>query len=199
MAVHSALTGGRVYVYSRYGDNLCAEGTVRRGGLGLTFGVYGAPGELVLMDDPLQRGIADLSFAPTDKDVVIMGIARPDDPDDLASLDAFKKSGAGLAAIGPSTRNGEVPKGRTLPSEVDVYCGDMTDSYGVFALPGVPKKICPTSGLVNNQIFWAVCCQIADLIVRRTGSAPGIYLSGALKGGMEKLNEVKRLYKERGY
>ena len=199
MAVHSALTGGRVYVYSRYSDNLCAEGTVRRGGLGLTFGVYGPPDELRLMDDPLQRGQADLKFVPTDKDTVIMGIGKPDDPDDLASLDIFKKTGAGTAAIGPSTRNGEVPKGRTVPKEVDIYYGDMMDTYGLFALPGIKKKIAPTSGLINNQIFWAVCCQIAEQIVQRTGNAPGIYLSGALKGGMEKLNEVKRLYKERGY
>ena len=199
MAVHSAMTGGRVYVYSRYSENLCAEGTVRRGGLGLTFGVSGPPEKLVLMDDPLQRGKADLTFVPTDKDTVIMGIGKPDDPDDHASLDIFKKTGAGIAAIGPSTRNGEIPEGRTVPKEVDIYCGDMTDTYGLFALPGIKKKIAPVSGLINNQIFWAVCCQIAEQIVRRTGNAPGIYLSGALKGGMEKLNEVKRLYKERGY
>lgn len=199
MAVHSALNGGRVYVYSRYPNNLCAEGTVRRGGLGLTFGVYGPPDNLVLMDDPLQRGKADLSFKPTDKDMVIMGIGKPDDPDDLTSLDMFKKSGAGTAAIGPATRNSKIPQGRTVPREVDIYMGDMMDTYGLFALPGAKKKIAPTSGLINNQIFWAVCCQIAEQIIERTGNAPGIYLSGALKGGMEKLNEVKRLYKERGY
>lgn len=199
MAVHSALTGGRVYVYSRHPDNLCAEGTVRRGGLGLTFGVYGPPEKLMLMDDPLQQGRADLSFKPTDKDTIIMGIGKPDDPEDLASLDVFKKAGAGITAIGPSTRNGSVPKGRTVPKEVNVSMGYMTDTYGLFALPGIKRKIAPTSGLVNNQIFWAVCCQIAEKIMERTGNAPGIYLSGALKGGMEKLNEVKRLYKERGY
>jgi len=199
MAVHSALTGGRVYVYSRYSNNLCAEGTVRRGGLGLTFGVYGPSDNLMLMDDPLQRGKADLSFKPTEKDTIIMGIGKPDDPDDLASLDMFKKSGAGTAAIGPRTRNDKVPSGRTVPKEVDVYMGDMMDTYGLFALPGSEKKVAPTSGLINNQIFWTICCQIAEQIIERTGNTPGIYLSGALKGGMEKLDEVKQLYKERGY
>jgi uncharacterized phosphosugar-binding protein len=199
MAVHSALTGGRVYVYSRYQENLAAEGTVRRGGLGLTFGIYGTPDKLMLMDDPLQQGAIDLTFKPTIKDTIIMGIAKPDDPEDIACLDLFKKSGAGIVALGPSTRNGVAPSGRTIPKEVDVYIGDMMDSYGVFALPGIKKKIAPTSGLINNQIFWAVCCQIAEQIIERTGKAPGIFLSGALKGGMEKLNEVKRLYRERGY
>lgn len=199
MAVHSVLTGGRVYVYSRYSENLCAESTVRRGGLGLTFGVSGSPDNLILMDDPLQSGKADLNFQPSDRDTVIMGIGKPDDPDDLASLDMFKKAGAGTAAIGPETRDGEIPSGRTVPKEVDMYIGDMTDTYGVFALPGIKKKIAPTSGLINNQIFWAVCCQIAEQIIERTGNTPGIFLSGALKGGMEKLNEVKRMYRERGY
>ncbi len=199
MAVHSVLTGGRVYLYSRYSDNLCAEGTVRRGGLGLTFGVSGSPDNLILMDDSLQSGKADLNFQPTDRDTVIMGIGKPDDPDDLASLDIFKKVGAGTAAIGPETRDSEIPSGRTVSKETDMYIGDMMDTYGVFALPGIKKKIAPTSGLINNQIFWAVCCQIAEQIIERTGNTPGIYLSGALKGGMEKLNEVKRIYRERGY
>ena len=199
MAVHATLTGGRVYVYSLDKENLCAEGTVRRGGLGLTFGVYGTADKMTLMDDPLQRGDRDPKFTPTDKDVVIMGIGMPDSPDDLAVLDMLKKTGAGVCAIGPCTRNGEIPNGRTIPKEVDIYIGDMMDTYGIFALPGIKKKISPTSGLMNTQIFWTVCAQIADQIYQRTGNAPGVFLSGALKGGMEKLNEVKRVYKERGY
>lgn len=199
MAVHSALNGGRVYVYSRYSSNLCAEATVRRGGLGLTFGVSGEPGSLVLMDDPLQRGRADLTFRPTELDTVIMGIGLPDDPVDLANFDDIRESGCGIAVIGPRMRNGRQPQGRSISGEADLYMGAMMDTYGLFALPGVQRKVCPTSGLITNQIFWAVCCQIADSIVARTGEAPGVYLSGALKGGSEKLNEVKRVYRERGY
>lgn len=199
MAVHATLTGGKVYVYSRHERNLCGEATVRRGGLSMTFGVYGPPDKLMLMDDPLQRGIADLSFKPTNKDIVIMGIAEPDNPDDLASLDIFKKQGAGVASIGPATKNGVVPSGRTVPKETSLHVGGMADAYGLFALPGVQKKVAPTSGLINNQAFWAICCQIAEQFIARTGNTPGIYMSGALKGGMDKLNEVKRVLKERGY
>ncbi len=199
MAVHSVLTGGRVYVYSRYHENLCAEGTVRRGGLGLTFGISGPADDLVLMDDPLQQGKADLSFKPTGKDMIIMGINAPDSDYDIEALDVFKKAGTGIAVIGPNTRNGIEPDGRSVPKEADYYVGSMIDSEGIFTVPGMKGSICPTSGLINNQIFWSTCCQIAHQIVERTGNAPGIYLSGALKGGMEKLNEVKRVYKQRGY
>jgi len=199
MAVHSVLTGGRVYVYSRHERNLCGEATVRRGGLALTNGVWGPPDKLVLMDDPLQEGLVDLTFKPTEKDTIIMGLSAPDNPDDLSILDRFKASGASIAAIGPSTRNGVVPSGRTVPKEVEIHVGDMTDSYGIFALPGIARKIAPTSGLILNQIFWATCCQIASQIIERTGNVPGVYLNGALKGGMERLDEVKRLLRERGY
>jgi len=199
MAVHSALQGGRVYVYSRHTENLCAEATVRRGGLALTLGISGPPDKLRLMEDPLRQGDRDPLFKPTDRDMVIMGISKPDDPDDLACLDIFKKAGMGIAAIGPQTRNGVIPSGRTVPKEADQYAGRMMDSYGLFALPGIERKIAPTSGLINNQIFWAVCCQITEQIVERTGNAPVIFLSGALKGGLERLDSDKQVYLERGY
>jgi len=199
MAVHAVFTGGRVYVYSRYERNLSAEGTVRRGGLALTNGVYGTPDDLRLMDDPIQLGKIDLTFKPTDRDMVIMGINEPDDPDDLASLDLFRKAGMGVCAIGPATRGGVAPSGRTVPKEVDIYTGSMCDTYGLFALPGIRRKVAPTSGLIMNQIFWAANCQIAEQIIERTGNAPCVYLSGALKGGMEKLDENKRILRERGY
>jgi len=199
IAAKAALNKGRVYIYSRHVNSLCAEGTVRRGGLGLIFGVYGPPDDLKLMDDPLQLGAADLSFRPTDKDIVVMGITSPNDPEDIAALDIFKKAGMPTMAIGPSETNGVVPSGRTVAAEVDIHMGSMSDSNGLFALPGVDKKISPTSGFINNQIFWSLNCQIADVIIEKTGHAPGIFLSGAFKGGMERLYEVKRLFNERGY
>ena len=199
MAVHSALRGGRVYIYSRFEPYACAECYARRGGLGLTFGVYGPPDKLMLMDDPIQQGKMDLRFKPTAKDTVIMGLARPDDPDDLASLDYFRKNGMRVASIGPATRDGSVPSGRTVPKEADVHAGGACDTYGLFALPGAKRKICPTSGFMVNQLLWAVCLEIAEQIIARTGNVPGIYLNGAMEGGMDRLDEVKKLLRERGY
>ena len=147
MAVHSALNGGRVYVYSRYTNNLCAEATVRRGGLGLTFGVSGEPGSLSLMDDPLQQGRADLTFKPTQLDTVIMGIGKPDDPDDLASFDSFRESGCGIAVIGPRTRNGVHPGGRSVTDEADIYIGSMMDTYGLFSPAGNFAENLPDIGI----------------------------------------------------
>ena len=185
-------------MYSRHTENLCAEGTVRRGGLAMTLGISGPPDKLRLMEDPLRQGDRDPVFKPTNKDVVIMGIGKPDDPDDLAALDIFRNAGMGTAAIGPQTSNGEKPVNSILV-KVDLYAGKMMDSSGLFAFPGIARKVAPTSGLVNNQIFWAVCCQIAEQLVERTGNAPVIFLSGALKGGLERLDSDKQLYIKRGY
>jgi uncharacterized phosphosugar-binding protein len=199
MAVHSVLRGGRFYIYSRYEPYACAECYARRGGLGMTFGVYGPPDKLMLMDDPIQLGKMDLRFKPTARDTVLMGLARPDDPDDLASLDYFRKVGMRVAAIGPATRDGAVPKSRTVPKEADVYAGSACDTYGLFSLPGVKRKICPTSGFMVNQLLWAICLDLAEQIIDRTGNVPGIYLNGAMEGGMDRLDEVKKLLRERGY
>ncbi len=199
MAVHSVLRGGRVYCYSRHEPYLCAECYARRGGLGLTFGVYGPPHELTLFDDPIQQGKLDLRFRPTEKDMVIMGLVKPDDPDDLAALALFRKAGMNVAAIGPKTRNGIIPESRTVPKEADVHVGGSCDTYGIFSLPGITRKICPISGFVANQLLWMICGEITDQLIARTGNIPAIYMNGAMKGGMDRLNEVKRLLRERGY
>ena len=104
----------------------------------------------------------------------------------------------GVAAIGPETCDGKIPE-NAISKKVDLYAGAMMDTYGLFALPGIKRKVAPTSGLVNNQIFWSVCCQIAEQILERTGNAPVIFLSGALKGGLERLDGDKEVYLKRGY
>ena len=205
MAVHAVLTGGRVYCYSRYEEALCLEARERRAGLALTYGLWGPPGDIRVSQYSIADRVTDTietveeRFVPTNKDMVIMGIAEPDNPDDLDCLDVFKKAGMGTAAIGPATRDGVVPPGRTVPKEADIHVGAGCDTYGLFAFNGIEKKVAPTSGLIQNQIFWTICCQIAEKIVERTGNAPGIYLNGGLKGGMEKLVAVLKTFRERGY
>ncbi len=189
MAVETALSGGTVYCYSRYRQSLSVEATTRRGGLALTRGTHDG----------------DESFKGSSKDCVIMGISRPDDPVDLAHLDTFKKLGMKTASIGPRTLQGgkwgsiKIPPGRTVPAETDIYAGGMCDTYGLFAIRGFERKICPASGVLLNQIFWATCMQIAEEIIRRTGNTPGVFLSAALKGGRPHMHRMAELYRQRGY
>jgi len=192
MAVDTVLAGGKVYCYSRYRNSLAAEGHHRRGGLTLTRGVCEVEGQLTSLD-------GNVPFRGTPKDCVIMGIWEPDDEVDLKNLDIFRKSGMKVASIGPMTRALRVPEGRTVPKESDIHIGRMCDTYGLYAFPGFERRVCPTSGPVINQMWWATCMEIAEEIIRRTGNSPGVFLSGALKGGREYNNYMMQAYHERGY
>ncbi len=183
MAVDTVLGGGKVYCYSRYQEGLAVEASTRRGGLTLTKGIW----------DGQER------FRGTAKDLVIMGISKPDDEADLRNLDKFRQIGMKVVSIGPAVRESQVPGGRTVPKETDVHAGWMCDTYGLFAVPGLSQKICATSGPVMNQLFWAICLEIAEELISRTGNVPGVYLSGAIKGGIEHLQKVNSMYQARGY
>ena len=130
---------------------------------------------------------------------MIMGISQPDDEVDLEHLQKFRKAGMKIASIGPALRDNKIPEGKTILKEADVHLGLMCDTYGLFAVPGVKRKICPTSGLLLNQMFWGVCLQIAEKIIARTGNTPCVYLSAALKGGRDKLIRNREILAVRGY
>ena len=190
MAVDSVLSGGKVYCYSRYGASLSSEASTRRGGLALTQGVDEQNGKLI-------SGGGD--FKGTAKDTVIMGIFSPDDAFDLKCLDQFRKAGMKTASIGPMTRDIKAPEGRAVPKETDIHVGRMCDTYGLYAFKGFERKVCPTSGAVQNQIFWAICMEIVEEMIRRTGNVPGVFYSAAIKNGTEHMNRMHELYRERGY
>jgi len=190
MAIDAVLSGGRVQCYGRYPEALPREAKNRRGGLSFTQGVAAQNGKLT--------GV-EADFVPSDRDLVIMGFYQPDDPVDLESLDKFRKMGAKIASIGPMTRGGRIPEGRTVPKESDVHIGRMCDTYGLYALPGFERHVCPTSGAMMNQMFWESCMEMVEELYRRTGDMPGIFLSGAIEGGIAHMRRVQELYRVRGY
>ena len=191
MAVDAVLSGGKVWCYSRYRDALSIEAQTRRGGLGLTRGVDEQNGKLVTFEG---------DFKGSSKDLVIMGSIQPDDERDLANLDLFRKAGMRVASIGPLTRDIKLPDGRALYKETDVHVGRMCDTYGLFALPGFERKICPTSGALWNQIYWVTVMEIMEEMIRRTnGNVPGVFYSAAIKGGTEHMVRMNEMWKERGY
>jgi len=197
MIVDTILSGGNVFYYSRYVSALCNEATNRRGGLLLNRGLCDTEKGLTVIDQQLRK---DKAASVTSKDIVVMGVYQPDDPVDLKHFDDFRRLGMKIASIGPLTRDIAIPQGRTIPKESDVHVGRMTDTYGLFALPGFEGKVCPTSGVIMNQIFWAICLTIVEEMVKRTGgNVPGVFFSAAIKGGTEHMIRMQELYLERGY
>ena len=177
------LSGGKLYVYSRYRQALSLEANGKRGGLALIKTTHAE----------------DKNFMGTDKDFMIMGIYQPDDEIDLQMLEKYHKIGMKVAAIGPLTRAGKIPSGKNIPGEADFHLGLMCDTYGLFAIPGVKKKVCSTSGLLVNLMFWATAIQLAGEIMKRTGETPGVLSTGAMIGGGEQRRRRTEMVKIRGY
>ncbi|MDP2984422.1 MAG: hypothetical protein Q8O92_13980 [Candidatus Latescibacter sp.] len=183
MVVDSLLAGGKVYFYSRYHQAMNDEANGRRGGFAFANG---------LSDGNTPKG--------SSKDCVIMGTYKPDDEADLKNLDLFKKLGMRAASIGPVTRDVKIPQGRAVFKETEVHVGRMTDTYGLFAIPGFEQKVCPTSGMVNCAILWTMSMEVIEQVMQRTGgNIPAINMNGALKGGMDYYYRMQAIAGERGY
>ncbi len=184
LCADTALKGGIVYGYSRY-NSIAGEASTRRSGLAVTRGVYGD------RTDPSDKN----AFPGTKNDIVIMGITKPEDETDLAFLDMFKKRGLTVISLGAATRGHNVPEGRTVPKESDIHAGKMCDTDGLFAVHGFERRICPTSGVLLDHLWWcSMMCLIESYIEKSGGDVPGSYFSGALKGGMEHLYRMRSLY-----
>jgi hypothetical protein len=182
-AADKILSGGRLWVYSRYHEALCAEASGKRGGLALI--------------NTTDAG--NEKFDGNKNDFMIMGIYQPDDQIDMDMLKKFRKAGMPVASIGPATRNGSAPKDATVPKETDYHLGAMCDTYGLFAIPGVERKVCPTSGLLVNLLFWTTMIELAEEIMRRTGNTPGVLSTGAVIGGGNQRRRRTEMYRQRGY
>ena len=192
MAVDAVLSGGKVFSYSNNRNSLAVEGHGRRGGLFLTRGLCMWEGKLCVMDGYQP-------YTPNPKDFVVMGVWRPENPVDLENLARFRSADMKTASIGPMTRDFTVPAGATVPMQTDVHIGRMCDTYGLFAVPGFNRRICPTSGTVMNQIWWALCMEIAAQIINRTGDVPAVWMSGALAASRYHNPIMNAKYLERGY
>jgi len=187
MAVDTVLDGGAIYGYSQ-NNSVAGEASTRRSGLAMTQGIYGA---LYDTNDKEQRD----SIPGTSKDLVIMGITKPDDERDLEFLDIFRKRKMKIASIGTMTRSVKVPEGRIVPGETDIHAGKMCDTYGLFAVPGFDQRICPTSGVMLDHLYWCTMMEFVDQYRERTGGdVPGVYFSAALKGGREHMYRMMELY-----
>lgn len=181
MAVDTVLKGGTVYFYSRYPQSFASEATGRRGGFGFA------------------RALSDGKAPGSSRDCVIMGTYAPDDPTDLANLAKFKAAGMRIASVGPVTRGGAVSGGDTVSRASEAHAGRMTDTYGMFAIPGFTRKVCPASGVLATSVLWSICADIADGIIRRTGNTPGIYFNGAISWDGWWDAQVDAMVKTRGY
>lgn len=211
MAVDTILQDKRVYTYNAH-PYIAEEANTRRGSLAMGRGVYEADGKLIF-----RGGIPDheqkLNFDDYkhEGDMVIMSHLKPDDKKDLAYLDKFKKYGMKVVTIGPMTRSipmikgGErasdphIPDGRILPHESDIHIGRMCDTWGLYAVRGFERRICPTTGPLVLQMYWTVEMEIIEEFIRKTGDVPYIFPNVAQKNKMERMYRFHKMSIDRGY
>ncbi len=129
-----------------------------------------------------------------------MGTYKPNDEIDLKNLQGFKRLGMKTASIGPITRNLQLEEGDAVYKQTDVHVGRMMDTYGLFAIPGFEKKVCPTSGILTTAILWAMSGEIVQQVMDRTGgNIPGINFNGALQWGNSYNARAATMARTRGY
>jgi uncharacterized phosphosugar-binding protein len=211
MAADTILAGHDVYTYNIH-PYIAEEANTRRGGLALGRGVYEADGKLVFRGaTPDHEPRVNFDDYPHTGDMVIMSHVKPDNPKDLAYLDKFRKYGMKVATIGPMTRSipklqsGErtadphIVEGRILPHESDIHLGRMCDTYGLYAVPGFERRICPTTGPLVLQMYCTVVMEIIEEIIRRTGDVPYVFPNVAQKNRMERMYRFHKMSIDRGY
>lgn len=211
MAVDTILKGKNVYTYNAH-PYIAEEANTRRGGLALGRGTYEADGKLIYRGAiPNHELRVNFDDYPHEGDMVIMSHVKPDDKKDLAYLDKFRSCKMKVATIGPMTRSiplvkgGErtadphIVEGRILPHESDVHMGRMCDTWGLYAVPGFERRICPTTGPLVLQMYWTVVMEIIEEVIRKTGNIPYVFPNVAQKNMMERMYRFHKMSLDRGY
>jgi len=195
-------------VFAEYGTmkkvaSMCVDSLMKHGviyGTGPLAGEAGGrrSGLCVTESARLNTDEARKNFKGTSNDCAILGVTKPDDPNDLANLDLFRSRGMNVACIGPMTRSIMIPEGRTVQKESDFNLGRMCDTYGLFAIPGFERRICPTSGVLLDHLYWCTMLEVVQQYIERSGGdVPGAYFSQALQDGNEWKLRLYELYMRR--
>ncbi len=90
------------------------------------------------------------------------------------------------------------PSGKRLYEVADIVLDNQAD-YGdaFFAIPGVEKKICPSSGLAATVLMWSLTVGIVEQLGQRR-IQPSIYESVNLPNGPALVDAVEARYKQEG-
>ena len=133
-------------------------------------------------------------------DVVIIAWVLADPEPETAVARAVKASGATLVGMFPFDREdgnaGQVEEARGLCDfAFDNLSGDV---WGVLSVAGYESKIIPTTGMMNNYIFWAIVGAYVQALEAR-GEAPYYWMSLHVPGGKEYDDRVMPHFQARGW
>lgn len=134
----------------------------------------------------------------TANDVVILAAAAPTPMPEIEMARKIREKGAFLVGIFPFRREDGLSTAE-LKKLCDMSFDNLSgDSDGVFRIPGYPKKIIPTTGLMNNYAYWALTGAYVQEMERR-GASPHYWMSFHVEGGKAYDDSVRALYLKRGW
>lgn len=129
-------------------------------------------------------------------DFVFIASEASDVEGNLAAARAFKSAGLKVIYIGPKS---EGTVGEDLPKIADWHIDTFSpEREGVVKVPGMDKKICPTSGVLYALAQNMLNAQFISHMIQ-ANMTPLLFMGVHLIGGKAFYNVVQELYERRGY
>ena len=175
----AVLSGGTVNVYDKEWS-LMVDANTRASGLAITSHYYNK-------SNKLNRN-----------DVLLISSIEPDYADDIEIVKKVKSEGAKIIAFVSTSIKGRAVKGMLISEIADVVIDNSSpDIMGILSAEGT-GVFAPTTGVMNDIIFWGVCTAFIDEMFSR-GKTPSVYSGVHVSGGMDLYKRAGARCKELGY
>ncbi len=180
LIVEQVLGGGVLWIFDRE-QALLWEANVKAAGLFITNNQY----------------TPQVCLVPGD--ILLMGAVEPDIPENTALAEKVRREGGKVIAITPTSLIGRNPRGKFLAEVVDIVLDNHSpEIFGVLSDGKSKHFFCPTTGVMNDCIFWALCAAMVDGFLAR-GKTPTVYRGVHLFAGREYNERAALRFKEKGY
>jgi len=139
---------------------------------------------------------ADIKEKAKAGDFVFIAAEASDVKENIAAAHAFKNAGLKVIYVGPKT---EGSTAEDLPKIADWHVDTLSpERDGVLKIPGMDKKICPTTGVLYALAQYMLNAQFIGHMIK-ADMTPLLFMGMHLIGGRAYYNVVQKVYESRGY
>lgn len=180
LIVECVLNRGALWTFDRE-EALLWEANVKAAGLFITNNQY-------TPESPVAPG-----------DILLIAAVEPDIRENIALAEKVRRKGGRIIAITSTSLNGRKPRGKLLTEVSDIILDNHSpEVLGVLSGGKRGNAFCPTTGVMNDCIFWALCAAVVDEFLAR-GKIPTVYRGVHLFDGREYNARAALRFKEKGY
>lgn len=131
-------------------------------------------------------------------DIVLIGAYSSNDAGEINVARESRKKGAYVVALAPLSTDGDAA-GERLFKEADVtFDTHSPESWGVVEIPGLDRKVCPTTGVMADLAMWLLFSSWADEMGNR-GAFPYFWKGIFMNGGGAYNNMIRPYRAIRGW